>query len=256
MINFLAKGRFWRLAFIVTLITILSISIIAKQNLEYDGLWFLGFNLHKDIFHGSQGKLIRQAIAHALDRQAIIEQMGYDTIVPDSIIPPGRAGYADYASYPHDLKRAKELMQQAGFSMTDRRLKEIRLLHTNGVKTKAAANKLKEQLKHIGIKVLLTGVDYSDQAIWRSELSSGQYHLFLMGFKAEQSDDILTFLKPLFHSEGIANFTYYNSSRVDNIISKTETIDDLDKRALRLKILNRYLSTDLPVLGIFYIKVF
>ncbi|MEA3150288.1 MAG: peptide/nickel transport system substrate-binding protein, partial [Gammaproteobacteria bacterium] len=61
---------------------------------------------------------VRQAIAHALDRHAIIDgaMFGYGTPI-GSHFPPRNPAYVDLTGqYPHDVLRAKQLMAQAGYA--------------------------------------------------------------------------------------------------------------------------------------------
>ena len=60
---------------------------------------------------------VRQAVAHALDRQAIIEgaMFGYGTSI-GSHFSPHHPAYVDItAAYPHDIKKAKKLLTEAGY---------------------------------------------------------------------------------------------------------------------------------------------
>jgi peptide/nickel transport system substrate-binding protein len=61
--------------------------------------------------------LVRRAIAHALDRRAIIDgaMFGYGTPI-GSHFPPRNPAYVDLTGqYPHDVKRAEALLAQAGY---------------------------------------------------------------------------------------------------------------------------------------------
>jgi peptide/nickel transport system substrate-binding protein len=61
--------------------------------------------------------LVRQAIAHALDRRAIIDgaMFGYGTPI-GSHFPPRNPAYVDLTNeYPHDVAAAKRLLAQAGY---------------------------------------------------------------------------------------------------------------------------------------------
>jgi len=61
--------------------------------------------------------LVRRAIAHALDRRAIIDgaMFGYGTPI-GSHFPPRNPAYVDLtAQYPHDLAKARQLLAQAGY---------------------------------------------------------------------------------------------------------------------------------------------
>jgi ABC-type dipeptide/oligopeptide/nickel transport system permease component/ABC-type transport system substrate-binding protein len=60
--------------------------------------------------------LVRRAIAHALDRRAILDgaMFGYGTPI-GSHFPPRNPAYVDLTGrYPHDVARARELLAQAG----------------------------------------------------------------------------------------------------------------------------------------------
>jgi ABC-type dipeptide/oligopeptide/nickel transport system permease component/ABC-type transport system substrate-binding protein len=60
---------------------------------------------------------VRRAIAHALDRRALIDgaMFGYATPI-GSHFPPHSPDYVDLTGvYPHDVQRARELLSQAGY---------------------------------------------------------------------------------------------------------------------------------------------
>jgi ABC-type transport system substrate-binding protein/ABC-type dipeptide/oligopeptide/nickel transport system permease component len=62
--------------------------------------------------------LVRRAIAHALDRRAILDgaMFGYGTPI-GSHFPPRNPAYVDLTGqYPHDVARARALLAQAGFA--------------------------------------------------------------------------------------------------------------------------------------------
>src|ERR1700681_2462301 len=68
----------------------------------------------------SHNKLVRQAISYAIDREAIVNEIYYgEGTITDNQIPDGFLGYRKgLLRYPKngDLKKAKELMAQAGVS--------------------------------------------------------------------------------------------------------------------------------------------
>jgi len=62
-------------------------------------------------------KLVRQAMAHAIDRQTVIDLImaGYGTVI-GSHWPPVTPYYKDMTGrFPYDLQKAKDLMAQAGY---------------------------------------------------------------------------------------------------------------------------------------------
>jgi len=171
-----------KILFILILLILTSSFASAKS---YDGIWFLGFNLHKDIFLNENGKLTRKAFSMAIDRSWIAENIINDNTVPYSIIPPGMTGYdPNIEKTMLNLSEAKKLMKQAGYPMDDKRIKKLTLLHTDGEKTKEIVKWIKRHLINIGVDLELVEIDYSNTASWEAALQSGQHHMFVMGYKS------------------------------------------------------------------------
>ena len=181
------------------------------QAKEYDGIWFLGFNQSKDLFGDENGRVVRQAILIAIDRDKIAKKIVGDETVPIGIIPPTMEGYnPELAAYPHDFRQAKQMMKAAGYPLNDVRIKSINLLHTDGEKTKLIVDEIKRNLINIGFDIQTTVVKYSNSAEWQKELASGKYHMFVMGYKSGNMGQIFIADKRsrLFH-----NFTCpYNTT--------------------------------------------
>ena len=90
---------------------------------EYDGVWFLGLNLDKEIFKKVE---VRRAFSHAIDRLTIVQAIVSEEVVPNGVIPPGMAGFdASLEGYAYNVGLAKQLMKQAGVGMADPRLKNM-----------------------------------------------------------------------------------------------------------------------------------
>jgi peptide/nickel transport system substrate-binding protein len=63
--------------------------------------------------------LVRQAVAHGLDRESVVNNFyGGRAVVAKEFMPPEVVGYAeDVKEYPYDPERAKQLLQQAGLTL-------------------------------------------------------------------------------------------------------------------------------------------
>ncbi|MEA1647854.1 ABC transporter substrate-binding protein [Nitrospirillum sp. BR 11164] len=112
--------------------------------------------------------LVRRALSHAIDRQAIIQgaMFGYGDPI-GSHYPPQNAGYVDLTGlYPHDLAKAKALLAQAGyphgFTAT---LRVLPLPYA-----KRAAEIIAAQLGEAGVHVVLQDVEW---ATWISQVYGG-----------------------------------------------------------------------------------
>jgi peptide/nickel transport system substrate-binding protein len=93
-----------------------NVTVVTTPGQNWD---YIAFNL-KDESLPFQHKEVRQAIAYALNRQAIVDNVYLGQAIPtDSPLPPGFLGYTKGPiMYPYggDLARAQALMQQAGMA--------------------------------------------------------------------------------------------------------------------------------------------
>jgi len=178
------------LIFICCALCVIS-NVSFAQAKEYDGVWFLGFNLHTKLFGDENGKIVRQAVAIAIDREKIAKKIIGDDTVPVGIIPPRMEGYdPELPPYPHDYSMAKNLMRSAGYPLNDKRLKNISFLMTDGERTKLIVDEIKRDLINLGFDITTTVVKYANTKEWEKELTSGKYDMFVMGYKAGSIGEI------------------------------------------------------------------
>ncbi len=231
---------------------------------EYDGIWFMGFNLKHELFKDVK---VRQAVNSSISKGYIVSDIVSEEAIPVSIIPPGMLGYdPDLEPTHYDIKYAKLLMRKAGYPVNDKRLKNLSLLHTDGIKTVEIAKKIQNDLRNIGMKVTLVEVSYKDEDKWIEELISDKHDFFLIGYKAgieqlftEEATaqiDSYSLVEPLFKTDGTANFTDYSNAEVDKLLDQLIGINMALKseRHVKLKKINQLLYRDLPVVVLFYIE--
>lgn len=231
---------------------------------EYDGLWFLGLNQNNILFKNFR---VRKAIGLAIDRFYIAGDIVSAEVVPASFVPPGMLGYdADLKPDQHNLAAAKKLLHQAGYSPSNRHLKNLTLLHTDGLKTISIAQQIQGNLLELGLQINLVQISFADQAKWNEALASKKYNFFLMGYKAdidmlfstEEAAPVIDsydLLEPLFKTKGEANFTGYSNAKVDQWFNQLNGINPAlkEERHKKLKEINRELYKDRPTVLLFYI---
>ena len=223
---------------------------------RYDGVWFLGFNLNQPIFKGKSGLLLRQAISTAIDKKYITYKVIGDSIVPTGAIPPGMSGYDEkLAGYPYDVPAAKKLLKSAGYSPSDKRIKQFTFGHTDGKKTVEIAKVIENQLTQLGIKVKREQITYDEEQRWEQALIAGKFDMFLMGYKATNPEDTVTLISPLFAKDGAANMTFYRNPQVDTLLSQVAETPILTEREIRLKEINQAITLDCPTVNLFYITI-
>ena len=139
----------------------------------------------------------RQAIAHAVDRDAIVNTLYLGAAVPiyGPVTPGNRTWYSDSApKYPHDPARAKALL--AGLGLADRngdgmlddasgKPVEFSIITQAGNIRERVATMLQEQLRQAGIKVDIVGLDPNSLF---GRFAHGDYESIYFGTQASAYD--------------------------------------------------------------------
>jgi peptide/nickel transport system substrate-binding protein len=139
----------------------------------------------------------RQAIAYAIDRDAIVSTLYLGAAVPiyGPVTPGNRTWYSDSApKYPHDPVRAKALL--AGIGLADRngdgmlddasgKPVQFSIITQAGNIRERVAAMLQEQLRQAGIKVDIVGLDPSSLF---GRFGQGDYESIYYGFQASSYD--------------------------------------------------------------------
>ena len=235
----------------------------------YDGIWFLGFNLHKDVFSEKSGRDVREAVAEAISLTKISKIVG-SAELPAGYIPAGLAG-AMKSGPSANLAGARALLEKDGIRPSDPRLKKLSMLHTDGRETVLIARSIESDLKKLGITVTRVVIPFAQQERWREELESGRHHMFLMGYKDEGGYDNfgaapasseakayvpnpVAILRPLFGSRGEANFTFFRNAEFDALMEKADEPGSLPaSREAILQQTNEILVRERPAVVLFYI---
>ncbi|WP_424972697.1 ABC transporter substrate-binding protein [Dinoroseobacter sp. S76] len=142
--------------------------------------------------------LVRQAIAHAINREELVAFRGADVIVPAiSPVPEGNLGYTDdVPQYAHSVDRAKALLAEAGYpdGVT------IQTIHTNNPGMLPTMEAVQAQLARAGINMDITVVEHSTfHEQIRKDLSQVVHYSALRFPVAD------VYLSQFFHSDAIVN---------------------------------------------------
>jgi peptide/nickel transport system substrate-binding protein len=175
--------------------------------------------------------LVRRAIAHALDRHAIIDgaMFGYGTPI-GSHFPPHSPDYVDLTNaYPHDVAEAKELLTEAGYP----RGFSVTLKLPPPSYARRAGEIVASQLAEIGITAKIENLEWAqwlDQVFSRHDFDmSIVAHAEPMDYDIYARDDYY--------------FGYSNAEFKALIAALDDTIDPIKRRDLLQKI-QRKLSQD------------
>jgi len=208
---------------------------------------YLAFNLKKPPF---DQPLVRKALAHAINKKAIIEAVYYGSATEaDSILPPLSWAYNDeLIDYQYDPKLAKKLLADAGFeqgfSMDLWAAPVQRIYNPNAIKT---AELIQGQLAQVGITVNIVSYGWS---VFIDKLSNFDYDGVLLGWTADNADPD-NFFRPLFSCAALAsggNRTNWCDPKLDALFTKAIADTDKKKRTTYYHQALLLLNEQLPLL--------
>jgi peptide/nickel transport system substrate-binding protein len=222
--------------------------------------FFFDFNLDRPQF---QDKRVREAFAHAIDRQALAEKVwfGMAKLATGPIPSTQAATYtSDTTQYPFDLKKAEQLLDAAGLVREADGVR-LRINHYTmpyGDVFKRVGEFLKESLKQIGVEMELVNLDL------------GQFHRQIFGernfdtfstYYAAGADPQFGVLRRYWTktiAKGVpwSNGTGYSNPELDKIIEASFTENDPVKRRDLLVRFQKIAQDDLPSINLLELQHF
>ncbi|MEO9329198.1 ABC transporter substrate-binding protein [Gordonia aurantiaca] len=187
--------------------------------------WYLTMNYEAKPFDDPR---VRQAIAHAVDRDSIAQVVGYGTSTPNQLaIPPTSPWYARYDRYTAGpspdgaLERARQLLRDAGIRTIPMRL----MVTTEYPETVTAAQVVASNLERIGIAVEIEQLDFG---AWLDRQAAGDFDALMLGWLGNIDPD--DFYYAQHHSKGTSNAQKYSNRRVDDLLDRGRTELDVTAR--------------------------
>lgn len=143
------------------------IKVVTTKGTNYS---YLGLNMQDPVLKKHK---VRQALAYAINRQAIIKKvMVGQTRLATSILPPEHyAGNASLVPYPHRPQLARQLLREAGVNMP---LKLVYKTSTDPQRVRLATI-LQAQLAKVGVKLEIRSLDWGT---FFDEVKKGDFQLY------------------------------------------------------------------------------
>jgi peptide/nickel transport system substrate-binding protein len=192
-------------------------------------------------------KRVRQAIAYAIDRDAIAEKVFLGTHQPlYSMVPIGMMGHID--AFPkRDIEKAKALLKEAGFSAEKPLEMDLWWTPTHYGPTEAdIATVFKENLEETGmIKVELPSAEW---ATYVDYLGAGTMPVFLLGWYPDylDPDNYQWSWAETDASDDIGIF--YSSEKMDDLLHRARLSTDLEERLKLYEESQKLWAEDVPTI--------
>jgi len=157
------------------------IKVVATQGANYS---YLGLNMQDPIL---AKHAVRQALAYAIDRQALIDAvMVSHTRLADAILPPEHyAGNALLQPYQYQPERAKQLLLAAGVELP---LKLVYKTSTDAQRVRLATI-LQAQMRAAGIELEIRSLDWGT---FFAEVKKGEFQLYGLTWVGIKTPEIYT----------------------------------------------------------------
>ena len=192
---------------------------------------YLGFNLHDPL---TGDRRIRQAIAHAIDREAIVRHLflGHARTANTLLHPQHWAANPDLEPYAYDPARAQALLAQAGYG-PQQPLQLSYKTSTDPFRLRIAAA-LQAQLAEVGIELSIASYEWGT---FFADIKAGRFQLYSLSWVGIRSPDIFRYV---FHSDSLppqgANRGRYINSDVDTWIEQADVLPPAEARPLFVQI--------------------
>ena len=192
---------------------------------------------------------VRQAIAHAVDRQKVVDVVWPGRgVVAEGPIPPTSWAYDErFRGLGFNLNRAKQLMAEAGHASGF----EMNYLITAGEEAQREVALIIDQLKQINVNVKVTAVEFPTLL---DRLLKTNYDVLRVGWTVSPEPDLLLY-NP-FHTSAIGgfNFTKYRNARVDELLDRGRTVTNQNDRIRIYRDAQRIIVQEAPMVFIFHEK--
>lgn len=209
-------------------------------------LSYIAFNVNMPPF---DDPLVRQALALAVDRNAINEVLYYNRFrVADGILPPEMPGYnEDISSYPYDPQRAADLIAKSKYAGN---MPRITLNFPGSAASAGGFLEVFQQQwsENLGLDVELEAVEWST---FLRELRRKTFQVASLGWIADYPDPE-NFLHKLFSSGSTQNELGYSNSKVDELLEEARVEWDNTRRNNLFWQAEQIILDDAAVIPIFW----
>lgn len=205
---------------------------------------YLGLTATREPF---DDPLVRRAMNHAIDKQAIIDAFYSGAAIPAvNPMPPVIAGYNDeIPGYEYDPEKAKELLTEAGFpdgfEMELWAMPVPRPYMPNGQKV---AEAIQANLADIGVTANIVSFEWG---VYLEKARLGEADAFLLGWTGDNGDAD-NFLYVLLDKDSIEsnNYSYYSSDELHEVLIEAQSETDLAAREELYKKAQEIIFEDAP----------
>jgi len=208
------------------------------------------FNVEEPPFDDAK---VRQAFAHAIDKDKLIEVVLLDAVVEaEGILPPDIPGFNEnLQGLEFDEEKAQQLLAESSYG-GPQGLPDIEIASSG---RGASVGPVSEAILFMWEEKL--GVDVSvrqtEFATFLDDLRDGEYQMFELGWVADYPDPE-NFLKIQFYSGSTNNHSQYANAEVDGLLEEADTEADEAARLSLYQQAEQIIVNEAPWIPLFHDK--
>ena len=214
---------------------------------------YTNFNVNDPVL---KDKRVRQAVACAIDRQAIVDAIWRGNArLANTLLPVGHwaaATDSEMASYPHNVERAKRLLEEAGFRAgKDGMRVRITLKISTDETMRLMAAVLQQQLRAAGIDLQIRSAEFGT---FYADVTKGAFQMYALRWLGSNEDpDIFRYVygSGSFPPKG-GNRGRYVNARVDALLIAAAATTDQQERRRDYVEVQQILAEELPGIPLWY----
>jgi peptide/nickel transport system substrate-binding protein len=196
---------------------------------------------------GSNAK-VRQALSHAIDRQALNQVVFDGEFVPgNQWVNPEHPYFQNSFPIPgRDVAKAKALMKEAGVTTP----LDVDFMVPKGAETQAVAEVIQAMAADIGINMKIRVTEFATSL---KQAEAGEYQAYLLAWSGRTDPDGNLYI---FHKcKAPQDYPGYCSPQADKLLDEGRTLADMAQRKAVYEKLTKIILEDNPKLYLFHRRV-
>ncbi len=190
---------------------------------------------------------VRQALSMAIDRESLVETTLNNLFKPATSQVPPMPGYASETKTGYNIKKAKDLLAEAGFP-GGKDFPKVELLYNTDENHKLVAEAIQQMWKrNLGVDITLNNKEWKT---YLQDVDTLSYQIARAGWIGDFNDP-MTFLD-MWTTDNGNNDTGWSNAEYDELIKGAMAEVDTTKRMKMLQSAEKLLLEQGPVMPIYY----
>ena len=210
---------------------------------------YLGFNFRDATV---RDKRVRQAIAHAINRKKLIQDLYHGAATPAAgLLPPHNwAHESKVAFFEYDPRKAKKLLDEARYPDPDGDGPQKRFWLTHKTSTnefrRTLATVFQNDLDRVGIGLKVRTYEFGT---FFSDINRGNFQMCMLMWIGETDPDIY---RNIFATAGTRNRGKYSNADVDRWVDAARTAETEEEQRRYYSLVQKKVAEDCPYVSLWY----